>query len=135
MGHDFFVITVFFFLMCLGTGRPASIGPRLSPTGHIVASKLSGCLNPCYFSWTAFSSGSARLCFLKAVRPDSHLHSGSMNLHTHLRVLFLCRSVGRKICLCKAWIQEAAVPIIQGCVLWDFSGLESACRVLCDPAG
>lgn len=58
--HDFFVIAGFFF-MCLGAGGSDSISPRLGPTGHVVASKLSSCLNPCYFSWTAFSSGSVLL--------------------------------------------------------------------------
>lgn len=76
-----------------------------------------------------------QLCFLKAVRPDSHLRSGSMNLYTHLRALFLCWSFGRRFCLCKAWIQEVAILTVWSCVLWDFSGLESACRVPCDHAG
>lgn len=43
------------------------------------------------------------VCCLKAVRPDSHFHSGSTNLHTHLRVLFFFRSVGRRI-----WIQRGS---------------------------
>lgn len=37
------------------------------------------------------------VCCLKALRPDSHLHSGSPNLHTHSRVLFFFLSAGRRI--------------------------------------
>lgn len=56
-----FLLLLDIFFMCLGAGRSDSISPRLGPTGHVVAFKLSSCLNPCYFSWTAFSSGSALL--------------------------------------------------------------------------
>lgn len=41
------------------------------------------------------------VCCLKAVRPASHLHSGSTNFHTHSRVLFFFLSVGRRI-----WMQH-----------------------------
>lgn len=51
------------------------------------------------------------VCCLKAVRPDSHLHSGSINLHTHLRVLFFFLSVGRRAWM-QQWIQEGATPTI-----------------------
>lgn len=51
------------------------------------------------------------VCCLKVVRPDSHLHSGSTKLHTHLRVLFFFLNVGRR-----TWMQEGAIPIIAwGC--------------------
>lgn len=125
--------------MCLQAGRSAGISLCLSSTGHIVASKLSVCLHPCYFSWKTsplvLHCCTGQLCCLKTLRTESHLRSDSTNLHTHLRVLLLAQNFERRICLCKAWMQEAVIPIIWSCVLWDFSVLESARRVPCDPAG
>lgn len=64
VGHDFCAITVclfVFFHSFFGSGRSAGTSPCLDPVSHIVAFKCSGCLNPCYFSWIAFSFGSALL--------------------------------------------------------------------------
>lgn len=54
-------VWVFFPHSFFGSGRSAGISPCLDLVGHIVAFKCSGCLNPCYFSWIAFSFGSALL--------------------------------------------------------------------------